>query len=94
MVFSNSTSYKITIRFLSNEIRPDNLKIIVHKKRCASATNCTVSQLGNNEISNELLSSIIKTAAVLEKEDKKKTKRNNGKSKFSGHWKQMAKKIF
>ena len=73
---SNSDeSIKITIRFLSNEIRPDNLKIIVHKKRCASATNCTVSQLGNNEISNELLSSIIKTAAVLEKEDKKKTKK-------------------
>ena len=73
---SNSDeSIKITIRFLSNEIRPDNLKIIVHKKRCASATNCTVSQLGNNEISDELLSSIIKTAAVLEKEDKKKTKK-------------------
>ena len=28
--------------------------------------------MGNNEISNELLSSIIKTAARFEKEDKKK----------------------
>ena len=29
---SNSESLKITVRFLSNEIRSDSLKIIVHKK--------------------------------------------------------------
>ena len=73
---SNSEeSIKISIRFLSNEIRADNLKIIIHKKKCQGSNNCTVIQLGNNEISNELLSSIIKTAAVLDKEDKKKTKK-------------------
>ena len=34
---SNSDeSIKITIRFLSNEVRSDNLKIIVHKKKCVS----------------------------------------------------------
>ena len=73
---SNSDeSIKITIRFLSNEVRSDNLKIIVHKKRCVSATNCVVKQLGNSEISNELLSSILKTAARFEREDKKKNKK-------------------
>ena len=73
---SNSDeSIKITVRFLSNEIRSDNLRIIVHKKKCLSATNCKVTQLGNNEISNELLSSIVKTAARFEKEDKKKKKK-------------------
>jgi hypothetical protein len=73
---SNSDeSIKITIRFLSNEVRSDNLKIIVHKKKCLSATDCVVTQLGNNEISNELQLSIIKTAARFEKEDKKKNKK-------------------
>jgi len=73
---SNSDeSIKITIRFLSNEVRSDNLKIIVHKKKCASATSCVVTQLGNNEISNELITSIEKTAAEFEREDKKKNKK-------------------
>ena len=69
---NSDESIKITIRFLSNEIRSDNLRIIVHKKKCLSVNNCKVTQMSNNEISNELLSSIIKTAARFEKEDKKK----------------------
>tara|TARA_B100000886_G_C20421530_1_gene491820 strand:+ start:2838 stop:3407 length:570 start_codon:yes stop_codon:yes gene_type:complete len=72
---NSDESIKISIRFLSNEVRSDNLKIIVHKRKCASANNCTVLQLGNNEISNELLTSIVKTAAKLEQEDKKKNKK-------------------
>ncbi len=73
---SNSDeSIKITIRFLSNEVRSDNLKIIVHKKKCVSTTNCAVTQLGNNEITNELVSSIVKTAARFEIEDKEKNKK-------------------
>jgi len=72
---NSDESIKISIRFLSNEVRADNLKIIVHKRRCASASNCVISQLGNNEISNELLSSIVKTAARFEKEDKKNNKK-------------------
>ena len=32
---SSSESIKISIRFLSNEIRSDSLKIIVHKKNCS-----------------------------------------------------------
>ena len=31
---ASDESIKITIRFLTNEIRSDGLKIIVHKKRC------------------------------------------------------------
>ena len=31
----NNESIKITISFLSNEIRSDSLKIIVHKKKCS-----------------------------------------------------------
>ena len=35
-------SIKITLRFLSNEIRSDSLKIIVHKKICNNDLNCKV----------------------------------------------------
>ena len=72
---NSEDSIKITVRFLSNEIRSDGLKIIVHKKKCKNATNCIISQLDNSEISNELITSIVKTAAKLEKEDKKKNKK-------------------
>ena len=68
----NNESLKITVRFLSNEVRSDSLKIIVHKKDCGSNQNCKITLLGNSTIVNELRSSIIRKAAVLEKEDKKK----------------------
>ena len=69
---TNNESLKITIRFLSNEVRSDSLKIIVHKKDCGSNQNCKITLLGNSAIINELRSSIVRKAAVLEKENKKK----------------------
>ena len=33
---NNLKSIKITVRFLSNEIRTDSLKIIVHQKNCSN----------------------------------------------------------
>ena len=69
---TNNESLKITIRFLSNEVRSDSLKIIVHKKDCGSNQNCKITLLGNSTIVNELRSSIVRKAAILEKEDKKK----------------------
>ena len=66
-------SLKITIRFLSNEIASNSLKIIVHEKKCASLNNCIVKEL-NSTIKDELNLSILKRAKFLEKE-KKKTKK-------------------
>ena len=68
---NSDESIKISIRFLSNEVRADNLKIIVHKKQCTQG-NCKINLLKNNTISSELLSSIVRKAATLEKESKKK----------------------
>jgi len=62
---------KITIRFLSNEIRADSVKILVHNKKCLTQSNCQVREL-KSTISNELSTSIIKRAALLEKNSKKK----------------------
>ena len=69
---SASDSIKITVRFLSNEIRSDSLKIIVHKKVCKTSSNCTTNISQSNLIKDELRSTILRKAALLEKSDKKK----------------------
>ena len=69
---NSNEALKITVRFLDNEIRSENIKVIVHKKTCSTDTNCSTLLLTNNKISEELLVSIIKKAAILEKEAKNK----------------------
>lgn len=61
---------KITIRFLNNEIKADSLKIIVHQKICNKDNNCSTKTIKSN-LSEELNSSILKTAAILDKNPKK-----------------------
>ena len=65
-------SIKITVRFLSNEIATENLKIIIHKKTCNKNDNCRTKLLENSKIRDELISTIIKKAAKLELDSKKK----------------------
>jgi len=69
---SSNEAIKISIRFLSNEIRSDSLKIIIHKKKCSENQACQTRLLNNSKISQELRSTILKKAAELEKEKKKK----------------------
>tara|TARA_B100000963_G_scaffold348082_1_gene355159 strand:- start:5442 stop:5957 length:516 start_codon:yes stop_codon:yes gene_type:complete len=69
---SQNDSIKISVRFLSNEIASENLKILVHKKTCSQDNICKTSLLQNDKISQELLTTIIKKAALLEKETKSK----------------------
>ncbi len=71
---SNNESLKISIRFLSNEVRSDSVKIIVHKKNCSSNQNCNITLMNNTTLVNELRSSIMRKAAILEKDSKKKKK--------------------
>tara|TARA_B100000941_G_C28348756_1_gene470706 strand:- start:260 stop:784 length:525 start_codon:yes stop_codon:yes gene_type:complete len=69
---SSNESIKITVRFLANEVRSDSIKIIVHKKTCSTSENCKVSLLDKSAIKDELLSSIVRKAAKLEADTKKK----------------------
>ena len=69
---SSDEAIKISIRFLSNEIRSDSLKIVVHKKKCSQDQTCKTQLLNNSKISEELRVTILKKAAELEKEKKKK----------------------
>ena len=70
-------SIKITVRFLTNEIRSDGLRIIVHKKRCDIQQNCKVTKI-SSALEYELQVAILKKAVLFEKEynkTKKKYKR-------------------
>ncbi len=64
---NQADSIKISIRFLSNDIRADALKIKVFSKECASTMNCKVSQ-SNPKIENELKVAILKRAAKYKKD--------------------------
>ena len=77
--FSNESSneeIKIAVRFLSNEIRSDAIKIIIHKKKCVSFDNCVTNTI-ENSTNNEIKLAILKKAAQLTKEDLIKTKEKN-----------------
>ena len=58
---------KITVRFLTNEIRSDALKISVHERICEPSTNKCNTKLIDSKISDEIQLAILKKAAVLEK---------------------------
>ena len=63
---NSNDSIKISIRFLSNEIRADALKINVFSKQCETTANCKVSK-SNPKIENELKVAILKKAAKYKK---------------------------
>lgn len=73
---NNLKSLKITVRFLSNEIRTDSLKIIVHQKICSANGACSINLLDNSKIKQELYAVILKKAVLFEKETKDKKKKN------------------
>ena len=75
---TSDESIKITVRFLTNDIRSDGIRIIVHKKRCNIQNKCTVKKI-SSALEQELQVAILKKAVLLEREfsqSKKKQKRN------------------
>ena len=74
-------SIKITVRFLTNEIRSDGIRIIVHKKRCNLEQNCKITKI-SSAIEQELQVAILKKATLFEKEyNKTKKKYTRGEIK-------------
>ena len=70
-------SIKITVRFLTNEVRSDGIRIIVHKKRCNLEQSCKITKI-SSAIEQELQVAILKKAILFEREfnkNKKKYKR-------------------
>jgi len=68
---TTNDSLKFTIRFLSNEIRPDSLKIIIHKKTCKIQSNCIVQKIAS-KLEDTIRSQIMTKAVILEAASKKK----------------------
>tara|TARA_B100000963_G_C22462352_1_gene596265 strand:+ start:174 stop:728 length:555 start_codon:yes stop_codon:yes gene_type:complete len=64
-------SIKISIRFLTNEIRSDSLDIKIFYKKCETALNCVITEQAGN-LRNELTKKILKKAAIYAKETKDK----------------------
>ena len=71
---ASDESIKITVRFLSNEIRADGVKVIVHKKKCTIQQKCTVKKI-SSQLQSELQVAILKKAVIYEKEYIKKNKK-------------------
>jgi hypothetical protein len=60
---------KITIHFLSNEVRSDALDVIIHKKTCEQATNNCKVQIIDSNLNAEIRMAILKKAAQLQNSD-------------------------
>ena len=74
---SENKSIKITVRFfIERRITANSLKIIVHQKNCSTNNNCKVQLLSDSKIKSELNSVILQKAALIQKEDKNKKKKN------------------
>ena len=77
----NSRDLKITVKFLSNDIRSDALDVDVHERICnAQKINCTVSLI-DSKISNDIKIAILKKAAFLEKNKVEKIIKENRKKR-------------
>ena len=70
---------KITVRFMSNEIRADAIKVLVFEKSCIQ-NNCKTKKI-KSKLEGELKLAILKKAALFEREDFKKFKETKGKDR-------------
>ncbi len=72
----NNRELKVTVRFLSNEIRADGIEVMIHEKVCLDneRLNCKINKIKSN-IGNEIKLAILKKAALLKKGSEKKTKK-------------------
>ena len=78
---NQNESIKISIRFLTNEIRSDALNIKVFTRRCEiSLMNCKYLE-SNNVLVAELKKEILKKATIYKKQNAKKPKNNMWTSK-------------
>jgi len=85
--FSNSKDekeIKITVRFLSNEIRAEGIEVTIHERICGqNNTNCKVTKK-KSKLESEIKIAILKKAARLQIEDRKKYKKDKKYKKKLG----------
>ena len=64
-------SIKITIRFLSNEIRSDAIDVNIFYKKCITTNNCTINKQ-EGQLKKELTKKILAKATIYQKQNKDK----------------------
>lgn len=78
---------KITVRFLTNEIRSDAIDVKVHERLCTTQNSCSVSLI-DSSISDDIELAILKKATILEKmkidKNIKERRKKSGSSKREG----------
>ena len=75
--YSEKTSneeIKVSVRFLSNELKSDSISIISHKRICDSKGKCNTS-LMDTKFNSELKEAIINSARVIALDDIKNNKK-------------------
>ena len=65
---------KISVQFLSDELRSDSIKITAHKKICDNSDRCSNAAIDQN-FSNSIKENIITAARTLKIEEAKKEKK-------------------
>ena len=73
---SSDEAIKITVRFLSNDIRADGLTVIIHKRICNKFQQCTVAKV-KSSLEEEVKLAILKVATLLEKGKYEKTRKEH-----------------
>ena len=68
---NKNQALKITVRFLSNTVQINSIKVTVHRKKCSVNQTCNVDVF-KSRIQEELIASILKEASILQKQQKKK----------------------
>ena len=63
---ANDEAIKITVRFLSNEVRSDGLSVIIHKRICNKFQQCTIAKI-KSSLEEEVKLAILKTATLMQK---------------------------
>ncbi len=71
---------KLTVRFMTNEIRADAIQVLVFEKICSQNNNCKTKKI-KSKLEGELKLAILKKAALFEKDDFKKYKETKGKNR-------------
>ena len=69
----SNESVKISVRFLSNQVRSDALSVKVFYKNCSVQQTCKISDR-SGVLSDDLTNKILSKAALYEKENKSKKK--------------------
>ena len=80
---ANNRELKITVRFMTNEIRADAIKVLVFEKKCDTNNNCNTKKI-KSKLESELKLAILKKAALFEKDDFKKYRETEGKKRGVG----------